>query len=153
MTKLLKGAQALFDTMNDLTVSYDDRLSAEIKFKRLPAISRSFKINITGDVCVGDIVLFPRKKFSGSYKKPKFEGIELVEGEIVRDSYGADKQQHTFTIKLKDGSETRIKGRNLYDLGVWAKKRDESERQAALDEKHARGDVARKNREVRINGY
>lgn len=152
MTKLLKGAQALFDIMNDLSESYDDRLSAEFKFKQLTAISRAFKVNITGDACVGDIVLFPRKKFSGSYKKPKFEGIELIEGEIIKDSYGADKQQHTFTIKLKDGSETRIKGRNLYDLGLWAKERDETERQTALDEKHIRGDIARRNREVRING-
>lgn len=105
----------------------------------------------TGDCVVGDRVAFERATFSGSRTRPKFAGFELVIGEIVADSYGADKQQHTFTILLADGTKTRIKGRNLYANGTfraaWA---DETERRIAATEKHRRGDCARAQRAVRI---
>lgn len=104
----------------------------------------------TGDACVGDRVAFDRATFTGSYRNAKFAGFERVQGEIVADSYGAAMQQHTFTLRLADGSTTRIKGRNLYANGTyraaWA---DEAARQAALAEKHGRGDAARAERAER----
>jgi len=104
-----------------------------------------FNINCTGDACVGDEVRFSRAVFSGSFRKPKFCGYEIVTGKIIADSYGAAKQQHTFTIALECGQKTLIKGRNLYKNGVfrraWA---DERARDAVLDEKHSRGEIARK---------
>mgnify|MGYP004702078235 CR=1 FL=1 len=110
----------------------------------------TFSICCTGDAVKGDEVAFERAVFGGSFRKPTFEGFELVCGKIVADSYGRDKQQHTFTIELVDGSTTRIKGRNLYKNGVWRKRwENEDARRAAADEKHERGDHARAARQIR----
>lgn len=107
-------------------------------------------IDCTGDCVCGDKVCFERATFSGSFRKPKFAGFERIAGEIINDSYGADKQQHTFTIRLADGSTTMIKGRNLYANGVWRQPwLDEAARKHAADEKHQRGDRARKARQIR----
>lgn len=107
----------------------------------------------TGDACVGDAVRFERDIFAGSWRNAKFVRREVVEGVIVADSYGALKQQHTFTIRLTDGSKLRIKGRNLYkhtcQRKAWA---DESLRVAACNEKHIRGNAARQARARRREG-
>lgn len=112
-----------------------------------------FTINCTGNCVVGDFVQFERAVFTGSYPKARFSHNETIEGEITKESYGASKQQHTFTIRLPNGDTTRIKGRNLYRNGTmrkpWA---DENERLEALKEKYARGDAARAARYSR-RGY
>lgn len=109
-----------------------------------------YAIEATGDCCVGDEIRFEQATFTGSYRNAKFAGFEMITAKIIRDSYGAEKQQHTFTLELEDGSTKRIKGRNLYKNGVWRKKwADESARQAVLDEKHKRGDIARAERAAR----
>lgn len=112
-----------------------------------------YSINCTGDCVVGDEVAFERAVFSGSFRNAKFERFELVQGKIVRDSYGADKGQHTFTLHLAvtigGVGELRIKGRNLYRNGTWRKPWfEEALRKAALNEKHERGDRARSARRV-----
>ncbi len=108
-------------------------------------------INCTGDCVVGDHVAFERATFTGSLRRPKFAGLERVTGTIVADSYGATKQQHTFTIALEAGGRTLIKGRNLYANGVWRQPwADEGARHAAAAEKHRRGDAARARRAQRI---
>lgn len=81
----------------------------------------TYKINTTGDCVIGDEVSFERATFSGGFRNAKFDGFELVQGKIVNDSYGRDKQQHTFTIELLDGSKLTIKGRNLYANGTYRK--------------------------------
>lgn len=107
-------------------------------------------INCTGDCVTGDKISFDRATFSGSFRNAKFAGFERLTGVIVKDSYGAAKQQHTFTILLADGSKIRIKGRNLYANGVWRQPwPDESERKQAAAEKHLRGDAARRARQIR----
>lgn len=113
----------------------------------------TFTIDCTGDACAGDIVLFKERVFGGSYRRPKMLGKRRVTARILRESYGRVAQQHTFTLEilssdgcqpLRAGTTTTRKGRNLYRLGTrrqpWA---DEDLRQAALDEKHQRGDAAR----------
>lgn len=108
----------------------------------------TYSVNTTGDCVVGDEVCFERATFTGSYRNAKFAGMELVEGKIIRESYGSYRGQHTFTIQKSDGSTMRIKGRNLYSNGTWRKLwADESERDTVCDEKHARGDRARAARE------
>jgi hypothetical protein len=110
----------------------------------------NYSINCTGDACVGDEVCFSRAKFKGSWRKPKFDGYELVAGKIIADSYGAQKQQHTFTILLDNGENTLIKGRNLYANGLYRKPwTNECERSSVLDEKHERGTMARSQKEYR----
>ena len=109
-------------------------------------------VDITGDACAGDEVAFARATFSGSYRKPRFEGYEVVVGKIVKESYGKMKQQHTFTILTNEGRRILIKGRNLYSVLVLAKPRDPEERAVALRDKHDRGDQARKDRRERLYG-
>lgn len=105
---------------------------------------------ITSDACVGDEVAFEQAIFTGSFRRPKFAGTKLVTGKIISDSYGRDKQQHTFTLELPDGEKMRIKGRNLYRNGLRRKPwTDESARGIALEEKHGRGAVARESRQWR----
>ena len=111
----------------------------------------TYTINTTGDCVVGDEVVFERATFTGSFRNAKFEGFKLVHGTIVNDSYGRDKQQHTFTLELLDGSKLTIKGRNLYVNGTYRKLwADESKRGLVADEKHARGAKARAAREYRV---
>ena len=110
----------------------------------------TYSICCTGDVCCGDEIAFERATFSGSYRNAKFAGFERIAGRVIRDSYGRDKQQHTFTLALPDGTERLIKGRVIYREGVYRKPwADECERRAALSEKHSRGDAARAIRDER----
>ncbi|PHT45851.1 hypothetical protein CQW23_15009 [Capsicum baccatum] len=87
-------------------------------------------------------------------------GTRIVAGRIVKESYGAKKQQHTFTVEVLWSKGEKplpplhpllIKGRNLYRLKTLRQKwDDEAERLKILSEKHARGSVARSNRETRV---
>ncbi|KAH0851762.1 LOW QUALITY PROTEIN: hypothetical protein HID58_094486 [Brassica napus] len=105
----------------------------------------SFPINCKGDVCKGDT----KVKGSG-----KIMGRRTVAGQVVKESYGTAKQQHTFTIevlwcegmqKLPPLYPLLVKGRNLYRLMTmrqrWA---NEDDRVKVLSEKHSRGAAARK---------
>ena len=112
-----------------------------------------------GDVVTGDTIRLTESVFGGSYRKPRYRGSRTIEAEVIRDSYGADKQQHTFTLRvisssgvdaLETGKTIRRKGRNVYrgdpERLQWA---DESERKLAVAEKHERGDTARAERDER----
>jgi len=83
-------------------------------------------------------------------------GKRIVAGKVTKESYGREKQQHTFTIqvfwsngagKLPPLHLLLVKGRNLYRMMTfrqpWA---NEAERLKVLEEKHSRGDDARRVR-------
>jgi len=119
-----------------------------------------FTIDCTGDVVVGDTILFTEAVFKGSWKNPTHVGDRTIAAKVTKDSYGEKKQQHTFTLKIlsSEGTQpliinttTRRKGRNVYKNGTnrmpWA---NESDRQAVLDEKHERGGMARAARDRRL---
>lgn len=111
----------------------------------------TYAIECTGDCVVGDEVSFERATFTGSYRNARFAGFERVKGTITADSYGSDKQQHTFTLAALDGTYALIKGRSLYANGVWRRQwADENERRSVQTEKHQRGDAARSARARRI---
>ncbi|XP_057969068.1 zinc finger CCCH domain-containing protein 62 isoform X2 [Malania oleifera] len=116
----------------------------------------SFVINCTGDVCKGDIVLFKQKvyeKFDKVKRKGRLIGNRTVAGRVVKESYGAAKQQHTFTVevlwsrgikKLPPLFPLLVKGRNLYKLKTFRQHwKNEAERSKVLTEKHKRGRAAR----------
>lgn len=118
-----------------------------------------YTINCTGDVVAGDTILFTEAVFGGSHRKPKYLGERTIAAMVLRESYGAVFQQHTFTIEvigstgvepLREGLRTTRKGRNIYRNGTrrlpWA---DENARAAAAAEKHERGDEARAARQER----
>ena len=119
-----------------------------------------FVVDCTGDVVVGDFIMFSESVFSGSFRKPVYVGERRIAAFVKKDSYGEAKQQHTFTLQVFDcdgvspfasGEVIRRKGRNVYRNGtrrtLWL---DESKRDAALDEKHARGAFARHKRQLRV---
>ncbi|XP_071711771.1 uncharacterized protein [Rutidosis leptorrhynchoides] len=116
----------------------------------------SFSVNCTGDACKGDVVLFRQKVHN---KQTKVVGKRTVAGKIIKESYGASKQQHTFTIEVFWSKPSRnlpslstllVKGRNLYKFGTfrqpWNNERDRSK---VLGEKHTRGEEARNKRKLR----
>ncbi len=119
----------------------------------------TFDYDCTGDACQGDVILFTEGVFGGSVRKPRYLGDRRIVATIHKDSYGADRQQHTFTLIVRAsdgidaiaaGSVIRRKGRNVYRHGTRRKAwTDEAERASILDEKHARGDVARAARDTR----
>ncbi|CAM6055638.1 unnamed protein product [Sphagnum tenellum] len=128
----------------------------EAKYRR-----STFSIDCTGDVVQGDVVLFNQQVYdSYDFISRCAAGLALgkrmVAGRVVSDSYGAAKQQHTFTIEVLWSTGVQplpamyplqIKGRNLYRPRTlrqpWL---NEEDRQAALVEKHSRGEAARKIR-------
>ncbi|OMO66035.1 hypothetical protein COLO4_30808 [Corchorus olitorius] len=90
----------------------------------------SFVLNCKGDACTGDVVMFEQNVYemfniaSRSASGPPC-GTRIVAGRIVKESYGAAKQQHTFTIEVLWSKGEKplpplhpllIKGRNLYKL-------------------------------------
>ncbi|KAL4291866.1 hypothetical protein GQ457_14G007230 [Hibiscus cannabinus] len=125
----------------------------------------SFVLNCKGDACTGDVVMFEQNVYemfnlaSRSASGPPC-GTRIVAGRIVKESYGAAKQQHTFTIEVLWSKGEKplsplhpllIKGRNLYRLKTLRQRwEDEGERQKVLMEKHSRGSLARSDRGVRI---
>ncbi|XP_050285197.1 zinc finger CCCH domain-containing protein 62-like [Quercus robur] len=131
--------------------------------KKYPA--SSFVLNCKGDACTGDVVMFEQNVYemfniaSRSASGPPC-GKRIVAGRIVKESYGAAKQQHTFTIEVLWSKGEKplpplhpllIKGRNLYRLKTLRQRwEDEGKRQKVLMEKHSRGFVARSDRESRI---
>jgi hypothetical protein len=123
-----------------------------------------FSITCTGDIVVGDTIRFTEGVFGGSLRRPTLLGRRTIEAVVKRDSYGAGKQQHTFTLlvlscagaadilanTISAGSTIQRKGRNVYRNGThrkpWA---DEAARHPVLAEKHARGGAARTQRDIR----
>ena len=115
------------------------------KFKHL------YPIDATGDAVIGDRVIFQKAIFIGRYPYGYFSHYEIIEAEILKDSYGEKKQQHTFTLKdINTNTIFKIKGRNLYRNGLYRKPwKDEQQRLIAQKEKHCRGNEARKIRDHR----
>ncbi|CAN4082871.1 unnamed protein product [Withania somnifera] len=116
----------------------------------------SFTINCTGDVCKGDVVLFTQKVYKNFDKMRRggeLLGKRTIAGRISKESYGAAKQQHTFTVEVLWSQGVKqlpplfpllVKGRNLYKLKTFRQRwKDEEERLEVLAEKHKRGEAAR----------
>ncbi|KAL2531873.1 Ubiquitinyl hydrolase 1 [Abeliophyllum distichum] len=122
----------------------------------------SFTIDCTGDVCKGDVVLFNQKVYKNFDKMTRRGsplGRRTVVGRIVKENYGAAKQQHTFTVEVLWSKGTKklpplfpllVKGRNLYKLRTFRQRwNNEKKRLNVLGEKHKRGAAARSARAMR----
>lgn len=108
-----------------------------------------YSIECTGDVVKGDHIRFSKAVFLGSFKKPKFSHYQTITAQVIKESYGSQKQQHTFTLLTDNGETMLIKGRNLYRQGVWRKPwLDETQRQLIAKEKHQRGAQARTYKKI-----
>ena len=128
-------------------------------------MNHKYNVNCAGDIVTGDCIRWTEAVFIGSHCRPKFADERTIKAEVVVDSYGAAKQQHTFSLLVvraegtsapEPGSRIRRKGRNIYRNGcyrvAWEK---EAARHHHQDEKHQRGDAARTAREYRreVEGY
>ena len=149
--KPLKAMSNFLQSLRD--ASWQERITKEDEASQIDKATRCHSIPCKGDVCVGDQLVFVDRIWErqriNSYGKMAnvITDYQLVEAEVIRDSYGAAKQQHTFTLKLADKTERLIKGRNLYAIGCWRRVwDDETQRNGALDEKHVRGKRARVER-------
>lgn len=129
--------------------------------KELLADGSIYNFDCTGDVVAGDEIKFTEAVFGGSFKKPRYLGDRTICALVTNDSYGAKKQQHTFTLKilasngispLEAGTKTTRKGRNVYRNGTLRRPWIDPElREMAVEEKHFRGDQARAFRSYRRN--
>ncbi|MCF8237687.1 MAG: hypothetical protein K9I85_05995 [Saprospiraceae bacterium] len=151
------GAAGLVAGMN-----YWNKRNKSISGFEIPEmVGPAFNRDATGDVVAGDVIEFKEAVFEGSFKKPRYVGDRTIQARVLKESYGADKQQHTFTLEIlsstgananeyKPGQTTRRKGRNIYKNGTyrqsWA---DESLRESVANEKHDRGGRARTVRDQR----
>lgn len=109
----------------------------------------------TNDVVKGDTIMFTEGVFNGSYRNPKYIGERTIIAKVIKESYGVEKQQHTFTLEVIEASGTdeeevlqkktiMRKGRNIYRNGVKRKLwDDETARLDLAEEKHERGEIAR----------
>ena len=79
----------------------------------------NYPTDCTGDACLGDTVLFTEAVFGGSHRKPRFLGRSRIAATVVRDSYGACKQQHTFSIQViaSDGFQPLTPGHRRHATG------------------------------------
>ncbi len=119
----------------------------------------NYPICCTGDVVTGDEITFTEGVWGGTRKRPVLEGKRRICATVAKDSYGAKTQQHTFTLivvesegvcALAPGNKILRKGRNVYRNGAYRKEwNNEAERCAEADDKHARGDAARRTRDNR----
>ena len=128
-------------------------------------MNHKYNLPCTGDVVTGDCIRWTEAVFTGSHRRPNFAGERTIEAEVVADSYGTAKQQHTFSLLVvraegisapEPGSRIRRKGRNIYRNGCYrAEWENEATRHQHQDENHQRGDAARVAREYRreAEGY
>ena len=91
----------------------------------------SFIIDCISDVCKGDVVLFRQKvyeKFDKVTRRGRVLGSRTVAKRVVKESNGAAKQQHTFTVEVLWSSRVRkvpslfpllVKGSNLYKQNTY----------------------------------
>lgn len=152
--KLLKKVNGLYEELIQANLDGDYKKEELIKLSlaKQEKATRAYSINCTGDACTNDEVLFlqvilERKPINRFGKLAnQIVGYKWIEGTIIKDSYGIEKQQHTFTIKLKNqrGKKMLIKGRNLYKVCCFRKPREN--RLPDLLEKRERGNVARNAR-------
>ena len=113
--------------------------------------TEGYILAVTGNACKGDEIAFAEAIYTGTYPNAKFAGFYLITGTIVKDSYGAKMQQHTFTILTTDGETIRRKGRNIYKFLTLMKPRNETERKANLEDKYKRGEEAKAKKNFRKN--
>jgi hypothetical protein len=75
------------------------------------------------NLTTGCVIEWTESVFNGTYPRKRFVGDRTVVGEIVKDSYGKKRGQHTFTIEVsastgcqpvKIGKKITRRGRNIY---------------------------------------
>jgi hypothetical protein len=98
---------------------------------------------IAKNIVIGDRILWVEAIFSGSFRNAKFEGFSAFEGVIEKESYGSEKAQHTFTVRLADGTTKRKKGRTIFKHACLLVEKA-AERAELQAEKNVRGTVAKK---------
>lgn len=119
-----------------------------------------------GDIVQGDRITWKEPVFEGfrpgagkwGRKQATCVGERTITGTVIKESYGAARGQHTFTILVESsegfhavapGTKILRKGRNLYPNLEEHEYSDSPGREAAAEDKHQRGASARQEREER----
>jgi hypothetical protein len=102
----------------------------------------------------GDILTWREPVWHRGTKRPV--GERTITAEVERESYGYERGQHTFSLRVKTaegcqapapGTLIHRKGRNLYpNISAQTSDLPDAERNALRDEKHERGAMARGTR-------
>ena len=107
------------------------------------------------DIVTGTKIKFTEGVFGGSWKNPYFRGSRTITGVVLKESYGAKRGQHSFTIQVHDAegidadevlSKAKIRrmGRNVYaDCEILERTEDHD---SLAKEKHARGQAAKERK-------
>ena len=75
------------------------------------------------NLTTGTKIKLTESVYTGSWKHPRYVGDRTILGTIVKDSYGAKRGQHTFTVQVEEstgvdapdvGKKICRKGRTLY---------------------------------------
>lgn len=152
--KLLKKINGLYEELIQANLDgyYTKEEIIKSSLAKQEKATRAYSINCTGDACTNDEVLFLKVMWK---RKPinrfgklanQIVDYKWIEGTIIKDSYGTEKQQHTFTVLLKNqrGKKILVKGRNLYGVCCFRKPREN--RDNDLLDKRRRGNAARNAR-------
>src|SRR3989344_2925357 len=91
-------------------------------------------IDCGGDACTGDTILFVEDVWSEYGDDAEILGQRTIMARVIRESYGAEKQQHTFTLEVLGceghspysvGDRILRKGRKIYRNGTHRLKWDD----------------------------
>lgn len=102
------------------------------------------------NLTVGTIIKFEEAIFTGSYKKPEFSHTATHVVRILRESYGARKGQHSFSLEVIESTERnkggvfRKMGRNIYPTAQVITYPDDHEDKVA--DKEYRANIAKESK-------
>jgi hypothetical protein len=102
------------------------------------------------NIVKGTILKFEEPIFIGSYPKVKFSYNAIHTVEVIKDSYGSLKGQHSFTLKVIESTEKlvgdtfRKMGRNIYPTAEIISQPENLEK--ISKEKKERSDASKDNK-------
>jgi hypothetical protein len=108
---------------------------------------KDYMIDCQGDACKGDTITLFKEVWISS----KLCGTIKLFGKIIDECYNFNGR-HEFIIRLFNGAEMNMRGRDLYKYELkrmpWE---NEKEREDILKEKHMRGSLTRRRTYERTN--
>lgn len=110
-----------------------------------PVSDDPYFIPCAGGVVTGDEIRFTETVYEGHFTRPRAKGERSVTAKVIRDSYGPDRLQHTFTLQVIDshgydairpGDVVLRKGQTIYRNAsrrkAWPDEHRDAEAEAAL---------------------
>jgi hypothetical protein len=146
----------------------EERLAGRIRLRRRaadrpprPPDPGGYAVAEREALVAGDEIAFEEHVWIGRWARGvRRSGARRIEARVLRDGFGRDRQQHTFTLRVvaasgteapRPGEELMRKARTLFEAGVrrrpWP---DEEARRALVAEQAERAAEARRERRARL---